>query len=693
MSINTENKSESNSVDIYKIIEAGDITGVRNFIVSGADINKIHKKSGWTPLEIATYQGKLEIAEILVAAGAIIDKPSLESLDLAARKGFTKIVNLLLQAGNYTDKSNHNKRFYDAIFSSIIYGHIETVKAFITAGADVNYILDGDIPLHRAVERGHQEIIEFLLDIGADVNIRDETESTPLITAACRGNREIANMLIAKGADINARDDNGYTPLIIAAKFGNTEVAGALILAGADIDAKDNNGNTALMYASIDDYNAIEPLPELEELAEISLREADKFKKLEKLDNILSNFEIKGRANIAIMLRIAGASQQDLGLIYLIKAAAEGNITKVENLIKTGIDVNSFNSYGQTALIAAAINNNINVVAALIEAGADVNLRKYRDDNTALIEAASRGHDEILRMLIKAGADVNLHTKYANTALIQSQYRGNPEIIQLLRDSGAKQYREIPVSQWRGIDSINLNDHCVIVKAPIEKVSQALYQIRAANIWQKDVFEKEIEITNICFTVFQFPGHSWTVIRDQNITISYSSLNPELIKKQWQHQINKNDAKAISQLLQTQAIYFICSDTADTICYEIFDNGEPVEEFYFCETPNFYGKDKIPAKKNECVIVTNTFNFRSKLRYITIDEIPQHEPDEEDYFAEQPDVEIDAFQFVNELLKSLDAYIPTWRGGRFYQAGQRITLRVIGFDSEDIERMDSIAIT
>lgn len=49
--------------------------------------------------------------------------------------------------------------------------------------------------------------------------------------------------------------------------------------------------------------------------------------------------------------------------------------------------------------------------------------------------------------------------------------------------------------------------------------------------------------------------------------------------------------------------------------------------------------------------------------------------------------------FVDELSKSLDVYIPTWGGGNDRGGGQRITLRVIGLDPEDIERMDFIAIS
>ncbi|BAY82573.1 ankyrin [Calothrix parasitica NIES-267] len=699
MSISSNNESESNSRSIYEIIQTDDIAGVRNFITNGADINQVHKESGYTPLEIAAEKGELKIAKILIEAGAIVDNGLSEPLELAAYNGFTEIVDLLLQAGNYAEKEK-NKHFYNAFFSAIIRGHIKIVKSFIGIGVDVNYLLDGDSGLCRATERCHEEIVEFLLEAGAEVNLRNGNQSTALMQAAYRASGEIARILIEKGADINAKDAEGQTPLIIAAGFGNAEVAGELILAGADIDAKDNNGHTALMYASLCESNDItEPIPDLEELEEISSESTDSFedklKKLEQLGNILSNIEITGRVNIAQMLRIAGASQQGLGINDLVKAAEVGNLVKVKNLIKAGVDINGYSPTGNTALIAAVKKNHINIAQTLIKAGADINLPDKNIDNTPLMEAVMRENTEIVRILIEAGADVNIHTDYEYTAFTRAQYHSNPEIIKLLKDAGARNYHEIPVSQWRGIDTIELNDHSVIVKASVEEVSEALYQIWNANIWQKDVFEKEIEITDICFIVFQFPGHSWTAIRGQNLTVLYdfNNLNVELIKQQWQNPINEQNAKDTSKLLKTKAIDFGCNDTFGAVGYSVFDSGELVEEFSYCCNSDFSKKNEKPAEDNECVIVTNDFYFRSQLRHISIDEIPQHERDDDDYFDDEPEIDTDEFKFVNDFIKSLDAYIPTWGGRNHNGAGHKKVLRVIGFDPEDIERMDFIAIS
>lgn len=672
MSINNQNESESNSRSIYEIIAAGDITGVREFIASGADVNQIDKNSGWNPLEIAVNYG------------------------------FSEIVNLLLQAGDYANKEK-NKRFHEALFMPIVHGQLKIVKAFIAAGADVNYLWSCGSGLHYAIQHNRIEILELLLANGADIDIpapeEDGKKSTPLMETAYRGSSEITRMLIEKGADINAKDAEGKTALIIAAEFANAEVAGELILAGANINAKDNKDHTALMYASLSEPDDItESIPDLEELEDISSEVGnsleDKFKKLEKLGNILSNIEITGRVNIAKMLRVAGASQQGLSINDLVKAAETGNLIKVQNLIKAGVEINGFSPTGNTALIAAVKENHIDIVKTLIEAGANIDLQG-NIDNTALMEAVMREHTEIVRIIIEAGADVNIHTDYEYTALTRAQYHWNPEIIQLLKDAGARNYHETPVSQWRGVDTIELNDHCVIVKASVEEVSQALYQIRNANIWQKDVFEKEIEMTDLCSIVSKLSGHNWTAIRDENVTVSYNfqNLDVELIKQQWKNHIGEKDAKAISEILQTQAIDFGCSDTSGSVGYTLFNCGELIEEFNYCCDSDFSKQNEKPAEKNECVIVTNDFYFRSKLRHISIDEIPQHEPDDEDYFDEESEIDIDEFKFVNDSIKSLDAYIPTWGGSNHNGAGHKKVLRVIGFDPEDIERMDFIAIS
>ncbi|XP_013397080.1 ankyrin-1-like [Lingula anatina] len=71
-------------------------------------------------------------------------------------------------------------------------------------------------PLHHAVLEQHPAVVEKLLEIGADTDVRDAYKLTPLHLACMRGNREIVKLLVEAGADIKAADDDGDTPLDMA---------------------------------------------------------------------------------------------------------------------------------------------------------------------------------------------------------------------------------------------------------------------------------------------------------------------------------------------------------------------------------------------------------------------------------------------------------------------------------------------
>jgi hypothetical protein len=69
-------------------------------------------------------------------------------------------------------------------------------------------------PLQYAANAGHLEIVQLLLEFGADINKgRIDTGATPLYGASIRGHLEVVKLLIENGADINKSDNNGWTPL------------------------------------------------------------------------------------------------------------------------------------------------------------------------------------------------------------------------------------------------------------------------------------------------------------------------------------------------------------------------------------------------------------------------------------------------------------------------------------------------
>jgi len=121
-------------------------------------------------------------------------------------------------------------------------GHIEIVEFLLNHGADIeSEIFDGETPLMLAARYarcGKYETIKTLLEHGAKVNHRDEDGRTALHDAAMYSGKEVINLLISYGADVNAREDYQITPLHQAAMLNNIEAAKALVEHGADIFAK-----------------------------------------------------------------------------------------------------------------------------------------------------------------------------------------------------------------------------------------------------------------------------------------------------------------------------------------------------------------------------------------------------------------------------------------------------------------------
>ena len=112
---------------------------------------------------------------------------------------------------------------------------LDMMELLINNGADVNSIdRTGTAPIHIAVNRGYLNIIELLIRKGANVNLRDAWGDTPLhIIAPKKENNKIARILIENGADVNAKNSYKMTPLALAENEGNEEYADILRENGA----------------------------------------------------------------------------------------------------------------------------------------------------------------------------------------------------------------------------------------------------------------------------------------------------------------------------------------------------------------------------------------------------------------------------------------------------------------------------
>ena len=105
-------------------------------------------------------------------------------------------------------------------------------------------------PLHAAVDKGHLEVVLFLLDHGADVNARDNEDATPLHLASRHGDAMVVRSLIDRGADPNAEDMRKATPLLNASQYGRLEATRLLLEHGADMNHWDEGAWSPLERAS-----------------------------------------------------------------------------------------------------------------------------------------------------------------------------------------------------------------------------------------------------------------------------------------------------------------------------------------------------------------------------------------------------------------------------------------------------------
>lgn len=118
-------------------------------------------------------------------------------------------------------------------------------------------ITSGDTGLHLVVQRRDVLWIRFLLQRGADPNIRNKKGITPLQLATSMGFTDGVEALIKGGANVNVGDQTGETPLIAAVHQRNPELVRVLLAQGADPDHNDNSGRSARQYMELMSGNSL----------------------------------------------------------------------------------------------------------------------------------------------------------------------------------------------------------------------------------------------------------------------------------------------------------------------------------------------------------------------------------------------------------------------------------------------------
>lgn len=170
-------------------------------------------------------------------------------LIVAAKKGHVEIARLLINAGAKIDE----KVMATPLAIAANYGHVDMVELLIKHGAkiDDHETTLSRTPLHNAVHRGHKAVVELLLKCGADIEAKDCRDNTALSIACTMGHIEVVTALLEHGANPNHASKDGGTPLQNICAMGNIALL-KLILKPQyklDVNAQGTNGVTPLMAA------------------------------------------------------------------------------------------------------------------------------------------------------------------------------------------------------------------------------------------------------------------------------------------------------------------------------------------------------------------------------------------------------------------------------------------------------------
>uniref|UniRef100_A0A7N8XB72 Ankyrin 3a n=1 Tax=Mastacembelus armatus TaxID=205130 RepID=A0A7N8XB72_9TELE len=121
-----------------------------------------------------------------------------------------------------------------------------------------------------------------------------------------------------------------------------------------------------------------------------------------------------------------------------LRAARAGNLEKVLDYLKSGVEINICNQNGLNALHLASKEGHVEVVAELLKLGATVDAATKKG-NTALHIASLAGQTEVVKELVTNGANVNAQSQNGFTPLYMAAQENHLDVVRFLLENGASQ--------------------------------------------------------------------------------------------------------------------------------------------------------------------------------------------------------------------------------------------------------------
>jgi hypothetical protein len=144
----------------------------------------------------------------------------------AIQENSQKIFTYLSQSIDF-NVNNENNFGENPLMMAAFMGNAKLVK-FLLENRKATVNKDGWSPIHYAAIRGDLEIMNSLINAGANIDALSPNESTPLMYAARYGHIRVVKLLLDKGADLSAVNNQDLTPIDFAKMYNQTEIARGL---------------------------------------------------------------------------------------------------------------------------------------------------------------------------------------------------------------------------------------------------------------------------------------------------------------------------------------------------------------------------------------------------------------------------------------------------------------------------------
>jgi len=470
--------------------------GFVDFLLSReVDPNK-KNLSGDAPLHLAVRTGWYDGAELLLknlADPDIRDAQERTPLHLqspaAVRLQMTKLL-LKYKADPNLKDSMGNTPLHLAVKYSY---EPSVIEEFLKANAPVNAAnLDGDTPLMLCVRAGTYQYAAALIQYGADIFLKNNSNESSLSMAVSRGTGAVDKIVLP--SNVLQRDNSGNSVILTAVALkGSPEVVSLILQKGGDPNIKNNFGDNALHVAvrnNLADQGGILINAKTDIFAINAASETPVFLALSAKDgpydwfftpSVITARDVNGDT----VAHQAARKNLDKGLAYLkgrgsdmaavnttketlLHVAAKSNAADaLRYLINDKADMEARDNNGDTPLQASVLADSLSCMQLLIASGADLNARNFSGES--VLHQAVRKHNlAITQFLLGKGSGLENRDNRGQTALSVAAREAQADIARVLLTAGAiVDARDYSGSTplYYGVETSNLALIGVLVKA------------------------------------------------------------------------------------------------------------------------------------------------------------------------------------------------------------------------------------